>query len=286
MAIGLSVAAIVVLAQTTDWDPIRARPLEEVRLFLENQYAKPVTYEDPVWRWAGDSVARGSEPDGPFGRWLWDRHLDLPRGVTREENSGLTATLLQRILDAYRQQNPGDTRFQVVQSSLGLHIIPAFAHDENGSLVKASSLLDTTITVPLAARMPSEHLRALCQAVGGAAGAKVDLSAKWVDRFFAPNRAVPRYEAARLLTAEEKERYSFRWGASGVPAREALIGLIDSSNTTLTWALLCQPSLKPQNRSCTLNVAPLQLTREGPDGKPIQKALSYDRCGACEFLHR
>ena len=112
------------------------------------------------------------------------------------------------------------------------------------------------------------------------------MGGKWLDQFFAPNGAVPRYGAEILFTAKEKEPYSFQWGASGVPAREALVGLIESSSTTLTWALLCQPSLRPQNRSCTLTLAPIRLTRADDDGKPVKKSLSYDRCGKCEFLKR
>jgi hypothetical protein len=174
--------------------------------------------------------------------------------------------------------------FTVVESSLGLHIIPAQARDENGTLVKAGSLLDATVTVPSASRMPSEHLRALCEAVTSSSGTKLDLAAKWADQFFAPNHAVPPYGAAALLSIQERAPYSFSWGARDVRARDALIALVESSSTTLSWALLCQPSLKPENRSCTLNVAPLQVTRTGPHGEPIRKALSYDRCGKCDFL--
>jgi hypothetical protein len=286
LAAGLSLVVAVALAQTADWNPIVPRPLEEAQLFLENQYEKPVTYEDPVWRWIGDSVAVGSQTDGPFGRLLWDRHLDLPDGVTAQENRKLDARLVQRVVDEYHRQNPGDTRFKVVESSLGLHILPAYVHDENGTLVEASSLLDTKITVPSAARMPSEHFRAICEAITNASGTRVDFGGQWLDQFLAPNGAVPRYGAETLLTAKEKEPYSFQWAASGVPAREALIGLIESSSTTLTWALLCRPSLKPQDRFCVLNLGPIQVTRADSDGKLVKKSLSYDRCGKCEFLKR
>lgn len=286
IAIGLSLVAISAFAQTVEWNPLYPRPLDQARLFLENQYEKPVTYEDPVWRWIGDSVAVGSEPDGPFGRLLWDRHFDLPREVTREENPKLDVRLVQRVIDAYHQQNPGDTRFKVAESSLGLHILPALVHDENGVLVEASSLLDTRITVPSAARMPSEHFRAICEAVTSASGTKTDLNDPWLDQAFAPNAAVPPKGGAARFTAKEKEPYSFNWGASGVTARDALIQLIASSNTTLSWALLCEPSLRPKNRSCALNVVPLIVTRAGPDGKPDKKYRTYDRCGKCELLKR
>jgi len=283
-AAGLTLVATVALAQTADWSPLDPRPLEQARLFLENKYEKVVTYEDPVWRWAGDSVAAGSQSVRGFDRLLWERQLDLPPDVTAQESPKLDAHLVQRIVDAYHRQNPGGTRFKVLEFSLGLHIVPADVRDQNGTLVEASSLLDRKITVPPASRMPSEHFRAICEAITSASGTTLDLGGKWLDHFFAPNGAVPRYGAAMLFTAKEKEPYSFQWGAADVPAREALIGLIESSSTTLTWALLCQPTLRAEDRFCVLTLAPIQLTGVDSDGKPARKSLGYDRCGKCEFL--
>jgi hypothetical protein len=210
----------------------------------------------------------------------------MPNGVTAQEVPKLDSNLVQRIIDAYHQQNTGDTRFKVVGSSLGLHILPAYVHDQNGRLVEASSLLDTKITVPSAARMPSRHFRAICEAVTRASGTRVDYGGQWLDQFFAPNGRIPPRGAETLFTEKEKEPYPFQWGVSDVPAREALIGLIESSSTTLTWALLCGPSLRPEDRSCVLNLTAIQLTRADADGKPVRRSLSYDRCGECEFLKR
>ena len=83
LGIGLLLAGMPLFAQGDDWLALHPRPLEQARLFLENLYEKPVTYEDPVWRWIGDSTALGTDPEGPMGRWLWDRHLDLPPSLTR-----------------------------------------------------------------------------------------------------------------------------------------------------------------------------------------------------------
>ena len=156
--------------------------------------------------------------------------------------------MIQSVIDAYHQQNPGGTRYKVIESALGFHIVPMFAHDENGAMVATSSLLDTRITVSRMQRMPSEHIRAICEALTAASGTRVQAGGKWIDQFFAPNGAVPRYGAARLLRAEEKAPFSLEWGVSGIPAREALIQLLLSSRTTLTWALLCQPSLAGEQR--------------------------------------
>ena len=286
MAVGVPLAAASAFGQAAGWDPLHPRPLNQLRLFLENQFEKTVTYEDPVWRWVADSVAVGSEPEGPMGRLLWERRLVLPAGVTRQENATLDMHLVEHIIDAYHRQNPGDTRFKVIESSLGLHIVPSFVHDEDGILVAATSLLDTRITVPRAARMPSEHFQAICAAIARTSGIRVDLADPWLDSVFAPNQAVPGRGGAARLSAKEKTPYSFEWGASGVPAREAMIELSAASNSTLSWGLLCQPTLKPQDRWCTLNVVALVVTRPGLDGKPEKVYRTYDRCGKCEFLKR
>jgi len=272
------------VAQTEEWIPVYPRPLEEAARFLEAEYHAPVTYEDPLWLWAGDSVVRGSDPDSPMARWLWDRKLNLPQETSRAEGGKLDAALVQRVIDAYHAQNPADARFKVIESSLGLHIVPGSAHDGSGRMVAVTALLDTVISVPEAARMPSEHFEAICQAVTDASGVKVTNGQQWMDQFFAPNGAAPRRFAAQILSAQEKEPYSFRWGATGMSARAALVDLLRTSATTLSWALMCHPNLKRQNSECVLNLTPIVIAVTGDDGKPDRKSISFDRCGDCAFL--
>ncbi|MGB7760423.1 MAG: hypothetical protein WBL61_11370 [Bryobacteraceae bacterium] len=277
-------------AQTAGLEPdgrtIEApRPLMEAALLLEARYAKPVTYEDPVWQWRGDVYAVGSDETAPMALWLKNRILNLPDGLTPAETPTLDAELVGKVLDTYHSQDAGDTRFKVTVSRLGLHIMPALFHNAQGQFVTASTLLDVYVRVPEARRMASDHLQALCDAVTASAGTSLINGGQWFDQFYAAGGLAPPKFATKLLTKEEQEPYSFVWGATTMTARDALLSLLDSSGTTLSWRLLCQPSAKPENRSCTLNVAPLHVLVTSADGKPLldakgkprMRSVSYDR---------
>ena len=162
--------------------------------------------------------------------------------------------MLRAVTEAYNLQNADGTLFQATVSRIGLHILPLQMHDANGKLVRAATLLDGNISVPSTLRMPSEHVRALCAAVTASAGISLELNYPWLDMAFAPNGLRPPKAAAELLSTKEKERFSVVWGAADVTAREALESLIDLSAAKLTWYLFCQPSAKPENRSCVLNM--------------------------------
>jgi len=263
------------------------RPVMDAALLLEERYRAPVTYEDPVWEWRGDVYVVGGNDAAPMAWWLKSRLLILPDGLTPAESPVLNAALVGRVLDAYYNQNPGDARFRVTSSRLGLHIIPTAFHTADGKLAEAPALLDAYIRVPDARRMASDHLIALRTAVTESTGTLVEESGndKWLDQFYAAGGLVPPKFATKLLTGKQQEPYSFVWGAAPMTARDALLSLLDSSATTLSWRLLCQPSGKPENRSCVLNVVPLQVPDLSADGKPVLDAagkpklrsLSYDR---------
>jgi hypothetical protein len=227
-------------AQDQTNEIISPQPLSDLALLLEERYAKPVTFEEPVWAWRGDVVVKGSDENARFAQWLVDRRFELPDGLIPGAATDLNAALLGKILDAYHSQNADGTRFKVLESRLGLHIVPAQYHNASGQLVPVASLLDVRVTVPYEARMASAHLRALCDAVTAAAGTKMQVSAPGLDLFFAANALVPQA-------------------------------------TTLRWSLLCQPSAQAANRFCSLNVTPLQVRDTGPDGKPMSRTLTYDR---------
>jgi len=261
------------------------RPLMDAALLLEARYAKPVTYEDPVWLWRGDSYLAGYDENLPMALALKGRSLTLPKGLTPAETPTLNAALVGRVLDAYHSQNATDTRFKVTESRLGLHITPTQFHDAQGQLVPASTLLDVEIRVPEARRMASGHLQALCDAVTTSAGTSLINGGLWFDEFYAAGGLVPPRFATKVLTEKEREPYTFVWGATTMIARDALLSLLDSSGTTLSWRLLCQPSAKPQDRFCVLNVVPIRVPAIGADGKPLldaagkpqMQSVSYDR---------
>jgi len=229
-----------------------ARPLYEVARLLKDRYRKAVTYEEPIWLWHGDSVATGRDPDGPFDWSPKDRRFVIPDGLQRSPD--LHLALLKRIVEAYNTQNNDGTLFQATESRFGMHIVPRQMHNAQGELVAANNLLDAPISVPPALRMPSEHFQALCDAVTAQGSGALRFFYKGLDIAFEPNGLRPPKAAAELLTAKEKEPYSMVWGASDMPAREALLRLIDLSATKWTWYLLCHPSAKPEHRFCVLNM--------------------------------
>lgn len=256
---------------------VSSRPLADVSLLLEERYAKPITFEEPVWAWRGDVEVKGEDENAYMAQWLKGRRFELPEGLNPQQTPTLNAALLEKVLGAYHSQNGDGTRFKVLESRMGLHIVPAQYHDANGQVVASASVLDARVAVPGAVRMASDHFLAVCAAVTAATGTKVDLNSPWLDMYFAANATVPPNGAAQLLPEQEKAKYSFAWGAPEMPAREALLSLLDNSATTLRWSLLCHPSAKPGDRFCVLNLGPVQVRETGADGKSTLKSLSYDR---------
>lgn len=244
------------------------RPLSEVVMRLREYCAKPVTYEDPIWMWEGDiapsPVARGLYPR--------DRALSLPVGLKFGQDESLDAAMLGRILEAYHYQTDGP-RFRIISSHYGLHILPAQARNSKGQWISVSPLLDTRITVPVASRRPYLHVSAICDALTKSSGIKVMAGAHWLDQFFGPNGLIP--PRTRELTEEEERQTSIPWGAENMVARDALISLIELSATTLIWGVRCSP--EPWDRHCVLNLNPIQIFIEGPDGQLFGKYRIHDR---------
>jgi hypothetical protein len=259
------------------------RPVMDLALLLEARYRKPVTYEEPVWQWNGDSDPAGRDDNTRAVKW---ESFILPEGLTPAESPALDAALVGRALDAYHSQRPDGTEFRVITSRLGLHIVPAKFHDAWGRMVTASSLLDAYVRVPEQRRMASDHLHALCDALTAATGTPVwDGGEKWFDGRYAAGGVLPPKGAAHLLTEKEQEPFSFVWGTTLMTGRDALLSLLDRSSTTYSWKLLCKPDGRPQERFCVLNVVPISVPVVDADGKPVldangrprMQAISYDR---------
>jgi hypothetical protein len=69
------------------------------------------------------------------------------------------------------------------------------------------------------------------------------------------------------------------WGAQGIPAREALINLLDPSATSIPWRFVCKAG-----RECFIQVDAIRLQAAMPDGQIGWTALMYDRCASCPKL--
>lgn len=253
-------------------------PLEKAAGRLEQLYAKPVTYEDPQRLARSEIEFLMPRPGGPaptpggprYFRVL--RHtFVMPPGVTPAEAPTLNAELVNKVVEAYHQQNPGQARYRVLESRLGVHIVPLQVHDETGALVAASSPLDTVVGVPKARRTASEHLTALFQAVTAASGIPVNITTTWFDDYFAANG----YLLPADRTGAERPYMLFEWGVDMMAARDALIDLMDGSSSTMSWRLECGPIW--QDKTCYFAMMPLAVG-------PTRRVVSYDRCTNCQRI--
>ncbi|HEY6340902.1 MAG TPA: hypothetical protein VIY49_05380 [Bryobacteraceae bacterium] len=149
-------------SQGTPTSLIAVRPLAEASILLGEQYGKVVTYEEPILIWSGELEAIPGESGTKAYLYPKRQGFLVPSETGHESDLSL---VLQKTLAAYHQQTTG-TRFQVLTSPWGYHIVPFQVHDSNGVFVPASSLLDAQIYIPKEARSAQGHL----QAFGGSYG--------------------------------------------------------------------------------------------------------------------
>jgi hypothetical protein len=245
------------------------RPLGDAALRLQEAYRSAVTFEEPVLSWRGELEA----VPGHKGLMMPAVHAFV---IPAESGPGTDlATALENTIAAYHQQTSG-TRFQVLSSKLGYHIVPVQVHDENGRSVRATSALDQIVTVPSETRTALQHLHALGAAISSTGPTRVTISAvpanpRGFDKAF---RAQPEV---------------FQWGVYSAVARDALIDLLNQSATTFSWWLMCQGSTQASDRLCALNLRALEVAVTDSLGKPVtdslgnpeKRVLWYDRCRDC-----
>jgi hypothetical protein len=235
---------------------------------LEQMYVKPVTYEDPVLSWSGDT----SQVPNSVGKMLAipkRGKFTMPVEANPYKTPTLDIELLEKVVDAYQKQTDGP-RFRVTSSQWGLHLIPNYVRNKSGQFVKSKNLLDTIISIPVGRRTPSLHFAAICDAVNANNDIGIRLE-------FIPQGLDANYSQVRISqfpNEEEQEQISFSWGINEVTARDALINMFDNSATTFTWHLLCDTLLEP---ICGLNIMPIKVNYMGSDGKPFTTGLSHDR---------
>lgn len=244
-------------------------PLWKAADLLEQLYAKPVTCEDPRRLSRSEVEFLGS---GNQSLRVLQHSLVMPPGANPAETPALGAELVNRIVDAYHRQNPGQARFRVLESKWGVHIVPSQVHNEDGVLAAASSPLDTVVSVPKARRTPSEHLTALFQAVSAASGIPVVASTSWFDNYYAANG----YLLPAMVTAAERPYMLLEWGVNNMPARDALIDLLQGSSTTMSWRMNCGVKAWGDN-ACYFGMHPLQVG-------PSRVVVAHDRCTNCQRI--
>jgi hypothetical protein len=238
------------------------RPLADASDVLQHLYGKVVTYEEPFLVWRGDVVGDPNVKLGLFPRF---QSFLMPSELGSERDPGVA---LEKTLDAYHRQT-SSSRFKVLTSKLGYHIVPVQAHDERGALVPVSSILDSRVAVAVQERTAGAHLRALASAVTAATGINVGLGGQGDPGGF-----------DRLFRARPSS--GFAWGVGSMVARDALVELFDRSATTFSWRLFCQASsARAEDLRCALNLSLIEVAVTGPDGQPAMRVLRFDRCGDC-----
>lgn len=244
------------------------RPIEVAASFLQIEYTKPVTYEDPILLWAGD-VEPQQNLSGEIYFRETRRSFIIPNEAKPDKTPGLDESLLRKVLNAYHMQTDGP-RFKVSVSRWGLHIIPAEVRDATGKFINAQPLLDTMITIPTALRTPEGHLAAFCEAVTAVntMGITLKPNLMWMNQYFS-EKPLPLF-----LTPDQKAEISFEWGATNTSARDAAISLLEKSSSTMSWAMLCEPG----KGYCVFNLSPIMVKVRNADGiVGGWKALQHDR---------
>lgn len=240
---------------------------------LEQRYELPVTYEGPRVRWTGEMQF---EPLFPGGKPVLGHRLHtfiLPPDLSPSQDSAAEA--VRRTVEAYHQQHPTFTRYKVLESSMGFHIVPEMVPDETGVHVPSINPLDLRVNVPTARRTAVEHIQALCDALTRAAGLKINTNA---DVSFNRTYAANGYILPKGPVGDVRSYIEFEWGVRDTVAREALIQFLAGSATTQSWRFTCGPVSPDKEPSCWLNLVHLLA---GPE----RRVVSWDRCkGYCRAL--
>jgi len=259
----IAVSIVVVLGRVCAQETVVSpRPLGVVADRLQEAWARPVTYEDPVWLWSGDLFT--DKPGFKWSTYPKQRVVQLPTAAVKNLDRNQDSTLLAQVVEAANRSGDGP-KFAVRTSSFGIHIVPVASADATGRMGPATPLLDQTVTVPSAIRAPIEHLRALAEALTTSTGMQIEDSIGAIGL---------RFNQAFTGTGN----LWFEWGAEQRQAREALIDLLNRSATTFSWRFNCQPSESAQDRFCVLALVPIMVRRTNSRGEVIREAIAFDRC--------
>lgn len=239
------------------------RPLQELAFLLEETLGVPVTVEEPVWPGNGMGQAPGSF-------YLLDTRFRfvLPAYFLPEDKTSFNLSTLNGILALYNRDPFDPVKFEALSSEWGYHIVPVAFTVEKSVTIAVLSPLDVPVNVETKRRLASEHFKALCEAIGASAGREIQPFAPHMDGWFAAGGLAPPKHAASLLSEKDREPYTFAWGVKSATGRIALLDLLKSSSTTLTWALYCRDRGGKLGH-CVLNMSPLKVRERDEQGRPV-----------------
>lgn len=207
------------------YDP---RPLAKTLELVEQRYGWIVTYEDPPYehqtevedvtaivRKDGDLSKKVLGPKGgPF-----DFRYEPPLGVQGPPDP---KDLLGTLLDTYSASgNPG--LFGLDETFGVFHIIPVSVRKADGQIVKQSSMLQTTISLPEADRSVGETLQAILGTVTRVTGKRLVMGTTPIDLLF-----------------HSRTQQS----ATSEAAKTALVRALTATGRKLSWQLFYDPGQK------------------------------------------
>jgi hypothetical protein len=185
-------------------------PLERAAERMQQLYARPVTYEDPMRLWRGEMEVKGRLPNGADFLVVRPHSFTLPEWPTYDKVFTLDIGTVTGVVEAYERQNPDQPGYRVLASRMGFHIVPARAKDALGLPGPVASVLDTVVSVPAANRTAAEHVAALCLAVTNTAGTPTEFWKSGLDQYYAANG----YLLPKALTGAERPYMLFQWGST------------------------------------------------------------------------
>lgn len=226
-----------------------SRPIAKALDNLGVRYGWVVSYEDPKYSSLADIQDITTELRKPDSKGTLNeprRKVIIPkRGALHLEyavkdgrpKEGIPQ-LISRLLHAYAAA--GNPQFAVIQSGNSWHVVPSRVHDEEGSYVPVSSILDTVISIPPQKRTALGMLQAICDSLSTATGSHVVVG--------------------MVVPLNVLYQHSQEYSASVRPAREILTDVLEHINPQFTWRLFYDPGVEwyglnvvvvPKNNSAT-----------------------------------
>jgi len=197
------------------------RPLAEAVVAISARTRVPITYEDPPYRYPGDTAP------SPFG--VVPRVGPLEFRYAPESN---VLEVLRLAIGAAAQRGyPGV--FEVRPDAGWYHVIPVKARDPKGELVSVRSILDTPVAVPTGKTTRYDVVRTICAEVSRRTGVRVT-----------PGMMHPRTFLKDQVWHDAKPR----------PARDHLTRLLDDIGGGMIWLLFYDPA----HHFYALNIEPIR----------------------------
>ena len=147
------------------------RPVDLAARTLAAQYHAVITYEDPQYQDADDTVDRAASVRKDYGLYAPGKAPKAlgPVGGTLSVNfsSSDLKSMLDQLNQAQTTAKVGG-RFGVETTGAVYHIVPVQVRDSSGKWIKQQSILDKPISLDSRPRGSYELLSSICGAVAGA----------------------------------------------------------------------------------------------------------------------